>query len=176
MCYRYAISNATGIRKWSKHLTEFPMPKFMTLDCAQQWQSVLVDICSHLCLTDVSFKTMLINTGPRPFTLHCMKPWGCVPNDPDTCPRADLINDILANVHVLAAADRLTPCRWLVHRKSHPSTRRVLLAHSEKALLVAGYSFSLYTATATGVSGISLPLVVLHDSSSYLCRICHSYT
>ena len=64
----------------------------------------------------------------RPFTLHCMKPWGCVPNDPDTCPRADLINDILVNVRVLAATDRLTPCRWLVHRQSHPGTRRALLA------------------------------------------------
>ena len=106
MCYRYAIANdqktfATGIRKWSKHLTEFSMPKFTTLDCVQQWQSVLVDIYSHLCLVDVAFKTMLINTGPRPFTLHCMKPWGCVPNDPDICPCADLINDILVNVHVL---------------------------------------------------------------------------
>ena len=91
MCCRYAIANgqkafATGIRKWSKHLTEFPTPKFKTLDCVQQWQSVLVDIYSHLC----------------------MKPWGCVPNDPDTCPRADLINDILVNVRVLATADRLT--------------------------------------------------------------------
>ena len=42
MCYRYAIANdqktfATGIRTWSKHLTEFPTPKFTTLDCAQQW-------------------------------------------------------------------------------------------------------------------------------------------
>ena len=45
MCYRYAIANdqktfATGKRKWSKHLTEFPMPKFTTLDYVQQWQSV----------------------------------------------------------------------------------------------------------------------------------------
>ena len=110
MCYRYAIPNdqktfATGIRKWSKHLTEFPTPKFMTLDCVQQWQSVLVDIYSHLCLTDVAFKTMLINT------LHeTMR--------------------ILVNVRVLSATDRLTPCRWLVHRQSHPGTWRALLAHS----------------------------------------------
>ena len=114
MCCRYARANAqkafaTGIRKWSKHLTEFPTPKFKTLDCVQQWQSVLVDIYSHLCLTDVSFKTMLINTGRRPFTLHCMKPWGCVPNDPDTCPRADLINDILVSVRVLSLHSR---CDW----------------------------------------------------------------
>ena len=41
MCYRYAIANsrttfATGIRKWSRHLTDFPTPKFMTHDCIQQ--------------------------------------------------------------------------------------------------------------------------------------------
>ena len=41
MCYRYAIINgqrtfATGIRKWSKHLTDFPTPKFTTNECIQQ--------------------------------------------------------------------------------------------------------------------------------------------
>ena len=41
MCYRYAIINgqktfATGMRKWSRHLTDFPTPKFTTLDCVQQ--------------------------------------------------------------------------------------------------------------------------------------------
>ena len=35
-----------------------------------------MDIYSHLCLTDVSFKTALIQSGPRPFTLHCCTPWG----------------------------------------------------------------------------------------------------
>ena len=41
MCYRYAIANgqrtfATGIRKWSRHLTDFPTPKFVTSDSIQQ--------------------------------------------------------------------------------------------------------------------------------------------
>ena len=76
MCYRYAIVNgqrtfATGMRKWSRHLTEFPTPKFTTLDCVQQWHSILVDIYSHLCLTDTTIKSVLIDTGPRPFTLKC---------------------------------------------------------------------------------------------------------
>ena len=53
MCYRYAIVNdqktfATGIRKWSRYLTEFPTNKFTMLDCVQQWHSILVDIYSHL--------------------------------------------------------------------------------------------------------------------------------
>ena len=41
MCYRYAVAAgqktfATGIRKWSKHLTNFPSPKFKTIDWIQQ--------------------------------------------------------------------------------------------------------------------------------------------
>ena len=91
MCYRYAIVSgqrtfATGIRKWSRHLTDFPTPKFTTLDCVQQWHSILVDIYSHLCLTYTAIKSMLI----------------------DICPRANIINNILINVPVLAGADRLT--------------------------------------------------------------------
>ena len=81
MCYRYAMVNgqrtfATGIRKWSRHLTDFPTPKFTTRDCVQQWHSILVDIYSNMCLTDTAFKSVLIHTGPRPFTLKCLSPWG----------------------------------------------------------------------------------------------------
>ena len=41
LCYRYAIANdqktfATGIRKWSRQLVEFPTPKFTTTDGTQQ--------------------------------------------------------------------------------------------------------------------------------------------
>ena len=41
MCYRYAVAAgqktfATGIRKWSKHLTDFPTPKFKTINWEQQ--------------------------------------------------------------------------------------------------------------------------------------------
>ena len=45
---------------------------------------ILLDIYSHFCLTDESVRAALIATGPRPFKLHCLKPWGCVPSDPDT--------------------------------------------------------------------------------------------
>ena len=114
MCYRYAVTAgqktfATGIRKWSKHLTDFPTPKFKTIDWVQQWQALLMDIYSHLCLTEVSVKTALINTGPRPFKLHCLKPWGYVPNDPDTSTCANIASDILIDVRVLATTDKLTP-------------------------------------------------------------------
>ena len=54
MCYRYAVAAgqktfATGITKWSKHLTDFPTPKCETIDWIQQWQMILMDIYSHLC-------------------------------------------------------------------------------------------------------------------------------
>ena len=77
MCYRYSIANgqrtfATGIRTWSKHLVDFPTPKFVTSDSMQQWRGILIDIYSHLCLTDESFRASLIATGPRPFRLQCV--------------------------------------------------------------------------------------------------------
>ena len=129
MCYRYAIANgqkifATGIRKWSRHLNDFPTPKFTTPDCIQQWLSILTDIYTYLCVTDMAFKSVLLDTGPHPFTLQCLSPWGSVPSDPDTCPRTDLVSDVLINVRVLACSDRLTASRWLsVHRHSRPGVR-----------------------------------------------------
>ena len=48
-------------------------------------------------MTDESFKAVLIDTGPRPFSLQCVQPWGYVPIAPDTsalyhtAPRADVI-------------------------------------------------------------------------------------
>ena len=133
MCYRYAIVNgqrtfATGMRMWSRYITEFPTPKFTTLDCVQQWHSILVDIYSHLCLTDTAVKSVLIDTGPRPFTLKCLSPWGSVPADPDIYPRADIISDVLVNVRVLAAADRLTPVGRLKQQYSRRVTRRAVVS------------------------------------------------
>ena len=140
MCYRYAIVNgqktfATGIRKWSRHLTDFPTPKFTTLDCVQHWQSLLMDIYSHLCLTGTTIKSALIDTGPRPLTLKCLSPWGYVLDDPDIRSRADIISEVLVNVRVLATADRLTPCRWLERPcASRPGTRQARRSLAERIL------------------------------------------
>ena len=86
MCYRYAVLQgqktfANGIRKWVKHLTDFPTPpppppRFQTPDWQVQCRSVLTEIYGHLCLTDLAVKTALIDSGPRPFMLHCSAPWG----------------------------------------------------------------------------------------------------
>ena len=81
MYYRYAMiqglkSFATSIRKWAKHLTDFPTPRFQIPDKQAQCRSVLIDIYGHLCLTDLAVKTALVDTGPRPFSLRCSAPWG----------------------------------------------------------------------------------------------------
>ena len=104
MCYRYAV--AAG------QMTDFPTPKFKTIAWEQQWRAVLMDVYSHLCLTDVSAKTV-IQSGPRPFKLHCAKLWGYIPNDPDTGLRASIVSDILIDTCVLATSDKLTSCIWL---------------------------------------------------------------
>ena len=61
MCYRYAIANdqrtfGTGIRKWSKHLVDFPTTKFVTSNKIRQWREILIDIYSHLCMMNESLK------------------------------------------------------------------------------------------------------------------------
>ena len=124
MCYRYAIANnhktfATVIRKWSRPLNDFPAPKFQNTDSTQQWLYILfyTHRYTYLYVTDAAFKSTLINTGSHPFTLQCISPWGCVPSDPDTCPHADLVCDVLVNVRVLASSDRLTQCRWLATQR-----------------------------------------------------------
>ena len=149
MCYRYAIANgqrtfATGMRKWSKHLVDFLTPKFVTSNSIQQWRGILMDIYSHLCLTDESFRVSLIATGPRPFRLQCAQPWGYVPNDPDTsvlhrtAARADLISDILIEVCVCAASGMLTLSGWLGLKQSRPGTRGVVRSLCSMLPLTAG--------------------------------------
>ena len=59
-----------------------------------------------MCLTVVSFKTALIQSGPRPFTLDCCTPWGDIHNEADTGSRANVVSDILVDTRVLATAGR----------------------------------------------------------------------
>ena len=92
LCYRYAVVNdqktfATGIRKWSRRLVDFPSPKFTSTTETQQWLEILTEIYTYLCTTDERIRSALIDTGPHPFTLECRSPWGHVLNDPDISPR-----------------------------------------------------------------------------------------
>ena len=119
LCYRYAIINnqktfATGIRKWSRILVDFPIPKFKSNTETQQWLEILADIYTYLCNTDERIRSALVETGPRPFTLECRSPWGRDIQHPDTAPHSCLISDILVGVRVAIASDTLTTrCRWL---------------------------------------------------------------
>ena len=66
MCYRYAIINnqktfATGIRKWSRPLKDFPTPKFSTTTEIDQWRIILEEIYGHLCLTMVKWRRLSVD-------------------------------------------------------------------------------------------------------------------
>ena len=81
MCFRYAIIHrlklfATSIRKWTRHLTDFPTSRFQTPNWLEDYLTVLTEIYGHLCISDMAVKTALIDTGPGPFCLQCQAPWG----------------------------------------------------------------------------------------------------
>ena len=118
LCYRYAIINnqktfATGIRKWSRTLVDFPSPKFKTDTEIQQWREILTEIYTYLCVTDERIRSAVIQSGPRPFTLECKSPWGLDREYPATTPHRCLISDVLVDVRVAASSDKLTACSWL---------------------------------------------------------------
>ena len=116
LCYRYAIINnqktfATGIRKWSRPLVDFPSPKFKTDTEIEQWRDILTEIYTYLCVTNDEIRSALVHSGPRPFTVTCKSPWG---QDTGTAtPQRSLISDVLVDLRVAASHDRLTACTWL---------------------------------------------------------------
>ena len=117
MCFCYAVINdlksfTTSIRKWSRHLTDFQTDRFNTHDWQVQCRSVLKDIYGHLCLTDVSVKKALVDTGPRPFIIHCSTPWGGLCDIPSA--HGSLVNNALIEACVDLAAGRLTSTECLV--------------------------------------------------------------
>ena len=107
-------SFATSIRKWAKHLTDFPTARFLTPDWLSQCCSVLIDIFGYPCLTDLAVKMALVDTGPRPFSLRCSAPWGAFCDTAAAISRGNLISDILIETRVHLAAGRLTSAEWLM--------------------------------------------------------------
>ena len=119
MCYRYAVLHgsqtfATAVRKWARPLTEFPTSRFQTSGWNLHCRSVLRDIYSHLCLTDIAVKMALLESGPRPFSLSCLPPWGGLCDVSTTEIGANLVSDILIETRVQLVAERLTAPRWLL--------------------------------------------------------------
>ena len=116
MCYRYAVINnqktfATGIRKWSRPLRDFPTPKFSTNTEIEQWKTILAEIYEYLCISDSEFRSTLVHSGPRPFTVAVKSPWG--PETGTATPQRGLLNDILIDLQVAASHDRLKANTWL---------------------------------------------------------------
>ena len=119
MCYRYAVINnqktfAAGIRKWSRPLRDFPTPKFSTTTEIEQWKIILEEIYSHLCLTDGVVEAALRESGPRPFSLTCLPPWGGLCDASTTTIGGNLVSDILIETRVQLVAGKLTAPRWLL--------------------------------------------------------------
>ena len=81
MCFRYDVFNnlklfAISVRKWSRHLTEFPIVRFVTNNWHAMCCCILKDIYSHLCLNDVTVRRALVDSGPKPFVLRCQTQQG----------------------------------------------------------------------------------------------------
>ena len=132
MCFRYAVIHglrlfATSIRKWTRHLTEFPTSRFQTPDWQVDCRAVLTEIYGHLCINDMAVKTALIDTGLRPFTLQCSAPWGALCDTSNTVSCGNLISDILIDTRVQLAAGKLTSAEWLA-----PGATRGGLKHAAR--------------------------------------------
>ena len=116
LCYRYAMINnqkifATGIRKWSRPLRDFPTPKFSSTTEIDQWRIILEEIYTFLCINNSAMRSSLITSGPRPFTVTARLPWG---SETETAtPQRGLLNDILLGLRVAATHDRLKDITWL---------------------------------------------------------------
>ena len=121
MCYRYAVLRgsktfANAIHKWAKSLTAFPTSRFQTPDWQIQCRSVLQDIYSHLCLTDMVVKTAFLESGARPFSLPCLPPWGGgLPDVSATEFGANIVSDILIETRIHLVAEKLTSPAWVLH-------------------------------------------------------------
>ena len=109
MCYRYAVLSdlklfAISVRKWAKHLTEFPIVRFVTDNWQALCRSILKEIYSHLCLNDATVSEALIDTGPKPFVLRSQTQQGGL---------NDIVNDVLIDARVELVAGRLSYTEWM---------------------------------------------------------------
>ena len=96
MCFCYAVIHglrlfATSVRKWTRHLTDFPTSRFQTPDWQVECRIVLTEIYDHLCLSGMAVKTSL-DMGPRPFSLQCSAPWGALCDTTNAVSHGNLIS------------------------------------------------------------------------------------
>ena len=88
--------------------------RFQTPDWQEECRTVLTDIYSHLCLSDMAVKTALIDTGPRPFCLQCSTPWGGLCDTTKAVSPGNMINNILIDTRIQLTAGKLRSAAWLV--------------------------------------------------------------
>ena len=69
-----------------------------------------------LCASTVAFRpgSHGLESGPRPFSLSCLPPWGGLCDVSTTEIGANLVSDILIETRVQLVAERLTAPRWLL--------------------------------------------------------------
>ena len=106
-------------------LTDFPTSRFQTPDWQVKCLTMLTEIYSHLCLSDITFNTAFIDTGPWPFCLQCSAPWGTLCDASNAVSRGNLISDILIDTRVHLAAAKLTSAEWLVAGTTRVGLRNV---------------------------------------------------
>ena len=72
-------------------------------------------------------ETALRESGPRPFSLSCLPPWGGLCDVLTTGIGGNLVSDILIETRVQLVAEKLTAPRWLlpvrVRRELRHTTR-----------------------------------------------------
>ena len=78
-------------------------------------------------LTDVAAKTALIDSGPRPFFLHCLPPLGGLTDASSAAFSGNIVNDILVEMRVHLVAEKLTSPEWL-----QPGYTRTGLRHAAR--------------------------------------------
>ena len=71
-------------------------------------------LIGRLCLTDSVAEAALRESGPRPFSLSCLPPWGGLCDVSTTGIGGNLVSDILIETRVQMVAEKLTAPRWLL--------------------------------------------------------------
>ena len=182
MCFRYAVLHglhlfATSVRKWTRHLTEFPTGRFQTPGWQTARRTVLGEMYCHLCLSDKAVSAALIDSGPRPFCLQCQAPWGGLYDATIDASHGDMINNILIDTCVQLNAGTLESAKWLVPESTWGGGIEECPTLIGRGTHVAAYSgcahglsiFVTWTVCRTPLSDIllSIPVIDLLLISDY---------
>ena len=71
----------------------------------------------------MAVKTALLESGPRPFSLSCLPPWGGLPDASTTELGANIVSDTWIETRVQLVAEKLAAPRWLLPVRTHRELR-----------------------------------------------------